>query len=64
MSGNVYEWCWDDYPRYYGYDRYICGGCLNTGESGCKVVSSYWFDGDRPGNRSNGLVFRIVRNIK
>ncbi|MDY0151158.1 MAG: SUMF1/EgtB/PvdO family nonheme iron enzyme [Candidatus Cloacimonas sp.] len=39
MSGNLYEWCWDDF--YDGSDRVVRGGVYNYDDYACAVSDQY-----------------------
>ena len=54
MSGNVMEWCLDDY---YGSYRVVCGGGWDSHEINCRVASRPKFD---PGYRNRDLGFRLA----
>lgn len=56
MSGNVWEWCWDVYPRYSDY-RYARGGSYYGYGSFCEVD---YRDYKRASNQYDDLGFRIV----
>ena len=60
MSGNVWEWCWDDDP-YDSSRRIGRGGSWYNLASNCEVSSLSRYRADE---RSNQIGFRIVRNIK
>lgn len=56
MSGNVFEWCWDEQFNNQGANR---GGSWETGAEQCEVAKSYE---DDPDVRATDLGFRVVRN--
>lgn len=62
MSGNVWEWCSDNYsssysqPRNSSY-RILRGGSWNDNASGCRVALR---SSNTPGNRYNGLGLRLA----
>lgn len=74
MSGNVYEWCQDDWHNNYegapkdgsawgngsGSARVIRGGRWSINARGCRVSSRI---SDGPGYRSSRLGFRLARSL-
>ena len=64
MSGNVWEWCYDDfYVRSYAYgqsmDKVIMGGCYEDYADGCAVYSKSNLS---PSVADGGTGFRVARN--
>ena len=61
MSGNVWEWCWDERPYNNAY-RLVCGGSWDHDLEDCKISGEGdWY---RATDRDDCVGFRIVRNIK
>lgn len=58
MSGNVWEWCWNE-DSDYTYYRYVCGGAY-TSEEGkqCSVFASA--ETERSNRQYDNLGFRVV----
>ena len=57
MSGNVWEWRWDDDPV--SSDRYFCGGCYDSWSRGCEVSADIR---DYAYGQYYDLGFRFVRS--
>ncbi len=73
MSGNVYEWCWDESTDHSHY-RFYMGGCYNSFASDCEIASLrqeslYGLKTSVSGHirpyteKDYKLGFRIVRNM-
>ena len=65
MSGNVWEWAWNEEDVYIDQETYyhrICGGSWNSGDAQC-VCSGDW-TARVASSSSNTVGFRIVRTIK
>jgi formylglycine-generating enzyme required for sulfatase activity len=65
MSGNVWEWCSDDYNnpgqhRPGAAKRVARGGCWNDGAGNCAVMYRYW---STPDARSYNLGLRLSRSL-
>jgi len=72
MHGNVFDWCKDWYEKDYyknspardpqgpgtGKFRVLRGGCWASGGANCRSAYRGWSSG--PGERSNGIGFRVV----
>ena len=66
MTGNVWEWCQDDYKTYpncegqpSGLAKIVRGGGWKTDEDSCRVAFRYYRG---PGYRYNSLGFRLACN--
>lgn len=60
MSGNVWEWCWDQNPKFTHDVRYYCGGSYKTTEKQCatKISSS-----GKPEKGAVNVGIRLFRSI-
>ena len=60
MSGNVWEWCWDEvFEKNAQGHKSSCGGCWQSFEIGCTISFPVTA---RPESRSMNRGFRIFRN--
>ena len=59
MTGNVYEWCWDNYEKYGSRYAYKRGGSYAVNNSDCAVDCRYH---DYLWGRYDNLGFRVVRS--
>ena len=71
MSGNVYEWCWDQFKSYSGFNygnHVIRGGDSLHGptEARCTARAGEWegwVDDTWGGNKDRNIGFRLVRSV-
>ena len=59
MSGNVWEWVWDEYKED-SYQRLYSGGCWDEGSENCVLSDSGRDDANA---RYYGLGFRLLRGF-
>jgi formylglycine-generating enzyme required for sulfatase activity len=59
MTGNVWEWCWDQDTQY--FFRRIRGGCWDTIAAFCPLA--HRAIGNNPAKGAHDLGFRVARNV-